>query len=454
MASIETLTEKLGASLAEVPILDAHTHMDAKHLVARGLDDVMLYHMVISDLYSAGCPDGARLSEWPSEEERTNRIQRALPYMPAIANTSISWGLRTILKDLYGWTKPITAENWRKLDGLIRERSGDPAWAREVLDRARIRRTCTESWRGHDGSADDLFQYQLEWAFPARCQWGEFEAMVYDMEYVWQFDTPQPPLPVTTGGQREPVQRQIRTVADANEALDHYVNALPFDRIITTAQTISTDINYIEVDDQMMQKALDARAQAGPREQDVYASYLLNGFLKRLEGRGIMFQFAFAAEPLPWETGSRVRQDTMSQLAMLIARYPKLQFQCFLASAHANQTFCTLCRELPNLSLAGYWWHNFFPRFIQAVMHERLDMVSVNKLVGFFSDAYTAEWAYAKAVIVRKFMAKVLAEKVAWGQYDEATALWTARETLFETPQRLLKMKPRPVTTSGRTVKA
>ena len=39
-------------------------------------------------------------------------------------------------------------------------------------------------------------------------------------------------------------------------------------------------------------------------------------------------------------------------------------------------------------------------------MSERLDMVSTNKLVGFFSDAYTSEWAYAKAVMVRKFLAR------------------------------------------------
>lgn len=101
-----------------------------------------------------------------------------------------------------------------------------------------------------------------------------------------------------------------------------------------------------------------------------------------------------------------------------------------------------MCRELPNFSLAGFWWHNFFPGAMRHVMTERLDMVPVNKQVGFFSDAYVVEWAYAKSIIVRKQMAQVLAEKVSQGQYSFGDALKVAHEILFETPQTLCGMTP------------
>ena len=102
---------------------------------------------------------------------------------------------------------------------------------------------------------------------------------------------------------------------------------------------------------------------------------------------------------------------------------------------------CTLCRELPNLSLAGYWWHNFFPGTIRQVMDERLDMLPTNKQVGFFSDAYCVEWTYAKSVIVRRALADVLARKVEQGQYDLDLAADIARQILFDTPQSLLGMR-------------
>jgi hypothetical protein len=58
--------------------------------------------MVVSDLYAAGCPTGARLSQypnWPAIEEAQARIEEALPFLPSIRNTSSSWGVRMILGD-------------------------------------------------------------------------------------------------------------------------------------------------------------------------------------------------------------------------------------------------------------------------------------------------------------------------------------------------------------------
>jgi hypothetical protein len=447
---ITSLSREIESSLGEIQLLDVHTHLDATHLAARGLHDVLLYHMVVSDLVSAGCPDRARLSEVPSEEEARTRIQRALPYLDSIANTSCAWGLRLILRDLYGWRQPLSAGNWRKLDGLIRERARDAAWPKEIFRKAGIVRSCTELWRRHDGRADDLFQYSLEWGFFARSQWGEHDTALYELEKAWSEGAPGAPLPVTMDGERPATARQARSVRDVKDALDAYVDAIP-SNVISTAQHISTDIDFIDAGERQMADALHRRRRAGPRERDIYASFIMEEFFQRLEEKkaGVVFQFSLGAEPLPAETASRLSQATISHLGRMISRHPRIRFQCFLSSAHANQGLCTLARELPNFSLCGYWWHNFFPSFIERVMSERLDMLSTAKQVGFFSDAYTLEWSYAKSRIVRAAMSRVLAQKVASGQYDRAQALATARATLFETPRELLGMQPAVTTVRG-----
>jgi glucuronate isomerase len=440
------LANHLEEALREIPLLDAHTHLDAAHLSARGLDDILLYHMVISDLYSAGCPNGARLNEMPSLEESHSRLEQAIPYLPRIQNTSCSWMVRIILKDLYGWTEPVTAANWRKLDGLIRERAGK-AWAVKTLDRAGIQRTVTELWRGRNGECEELLQYSLEWAFFSRGQWGEFDTALYELERTWTSQAPEPPMPVTLGARPE-VPRSIRTLKDVHDCLDHYCAVTPYDRILNTAQHFSTDFDYRQVSDAEMSKALERRAQAGPEERDIYANYIIEQYLQRLEQshEGFMFQFSLGADPLPFETASRIRQTTLRQLSELISRHPKLNFQCHIASLHANQTLCTFCRELPNFSLAAYWWHNFFPMFMRQVMETRLDMLPVNKQIGYLSDAYCSDWSYAKATMIRKQMANVLARKIAQGQYDEKLALETARQIFFETPQSLCGVKPKVMT--------
>jgi glucuronate isomerase len=440
------LVADLEEALAGLPCFDIHTHLVGGKLGARGLHDVLLYHMVVSDLHSAGCPSGARLTqypEWPARDEARRRIEEAIPYLPSIRNTSSWWGARMILTHLYDWHEPLTRENWPRLDALIRERADDRAWHHAILDRLNIRRTGTEIARRGDGKDDDRLQYALEWGFFTRCQWGEFDTALYELERCWG-RKPESPSPIGAGG-RPKAERVIRSLADVHAAVQHYVDSIPYGQVLATATHISTDIDFQTVSDAEMEVALQRRERAGAAERDLYASYVNELFLAELEKHGdqIVFQFSFAAEPLPFETGSRVSQRTLAQVAEMIARHPRLRFQCFLASRHANQSLCTLARELPNFSLAGYWWHNFFPDAIRQIIAERLDMLPLNRQVGFFSDAYCVEWVYAKAVIVRKQMARVLAEKMAQGQYSKEEALSVARAILFESPQALLGFRAR-----------
>ncbi len=440
------LSRTLESALAEVPMLDVHTHLVGGKLGARGLHDILLYHMVISDLYGAGCPNGERLTEypgWPRKEEAHQRIKEALPYLPFIRNTSSYWGVRIILADLYDWHEPITSENWKRLDDQIRERADDRSWHHNILDRLQIQRTGTEIARRENGQDDDRLQYALEWGFFTRCQWGEYDTALYELERCWG-KSPGSPSPITSGG-RPPTERMIRSLSDVHDAVDHYVNAIPYEQLLSTATHISTDIDFRDVSASEMESALKHRDEAGAEERDIYASYINELFLTKLEKHGneIVFQFSFGAEPLPYETSSRLSQRTIAQLADMIGRHPDLKFQCFLASRHANQSLCTLARELPNFSLAGYWWHNFFPDVIRQVIAERLDMVPVNKQVGFFSDAYCVDWTYGKTILMRKQLAIVLADKVEQGQFTVEQAIAVAESILYDSPQTLLGMVPR-----------
>jgi len=430
--------------LRDLPVFDAHTHLTGGQLGARGLHDILLYHMVVSDLYSAGCPSGQRLTQHPtapSDEEAHRRIEEALPYLEKTRNTSNHWGLRIILTELYEWDRPITSDNWRKLDGTVRERASDPAWPRQLLDQLHIARTSTELSRRGSGVDDDRLQYAVEWGMFTRRQWGEFDTPVYELERCWG-QPPGPPAPIGHGP-REDVPRPIRTVGDVHAALDHVLEVLP-DDVVAMATHVSTDIDYYLPSDDQMEAALAKRATAGEHELYTYASYINEQMLARLERRRppIVFQYSFAAEPMPFETATRLEQRTLRQLAEMAGRHPGLEFLCLNASRHGNQGLCSIARELPNFSLAGYWWHNFYPGSIRQIIEERLDMLPCNRQVGFFSDAYSIEWTYAKLNMVRRQLAEVLAAKINQGQYSVDEALSIAEEVLFLTPQTVLGLRP------------
>jgi len=437
--------EELAAEIRDLPALDIHTHLTGGRLAARGLHDLLLYHMIVSDLYAAGCPRGARLTEfpgWPDRQEAHGRIREALPYLKYVRNTSCFWGLRILLRDLYDWAEPIDIDNWRRLDAMVRERADDRAWQREVIRRAGIRRFSTELARRQGGSDDDMLHYSLEWAFFTRTQRGQYDTALYELERCWG-RKPESPIPHGAAG-RPPTDRTIRSLKDVHAAMAHFVGELAAANVLSLATHISTDITFREVSDEEMRVALSRRSTAGPAERDVYASYVHEAFLTALAPYGdrIVFQPSFAAEPLPYETASVAPQRAILHLAEVAARHPRVRFVFLLASRHANQSLCTLCRELPNVALAGYWWHNFFPGTMRQVMEERLDMLPANKQIALFSDAYCIEWSYAKSVLVRNQLARVLAQKVDQGQYTRSEAVEIARAILYDSPQQLLGMQP------------
>ena len=441
---IAVLMQTVEDALAELPMFDVHTHLTCGSLAARGAHDILLYHMVVSDLYSAGCPDGARLTEFPgvlTDEEAHHRLERAVPYFRRTFNTSTSWMLRRILRDLYDWDDPVHEDNWRRLDGLVRERSKDPGWPSSILRGLNISRTCTEHSRRADGVDDYRMQYSLEWGMFTRPQWGQFDAPLYELERCWGVE-PGPPLPI---GMRErpTAERVIRSADDARQAVADYVTAIP-GNVISIGTHVSTDIDYQNVQAEEFDAALARRETAGREEQDVYSSYIQEQFLSELEARrqDIVYQFSFGAEPLPYETGSRLSQATIGQVARMAAEHPGLRFNCLLGVRHANQALCTVARELQNFNLCGYWWHNLYPDVMEQVFSERLDMLPLNRHIGFFSDAYTIEWVYGKAVLVRRQMAKVLSERVNSGWCSLGDALAIAQQVLYVSPMEFLRMEP------------
>lgn len=152
----------------------------------------------------------------------------------------------------------------------------DLSWPREVLKKAGIKKTCTELWRRKGGKADDILEYSLEWAFFTRCQWGQFDTALLELENAWNQNGPGAPLPVTLGDTTFSFEKKIRAATDVKAAVKHYCDCIQYDMVGNTAQHLSTDINYTDVSDDEMEAALVRRDQAGIEERDVYANYILD----------------------------------------------------------------------------------------------------------------------------------------------------------------------------------
>jgi hypothetical protein len=161
--------------LPTLPILDIHTHLVGGRLDARGLHDMLLYHMAASDLCAVGSPTGMRLKRLPSfyaDEEAHVRIREALSFLSHVQTTSSPWAVRIVFSDLYRCKELLMADSWHRLDALICGSADDRASHHSVLDHLNIGRTGLELARRGASEDDDRVQYALTTL--ARFRGGQF----------------------------------------------------------------------------------------------------------------------------------------------------------------------------------------------------------------------------------------------------------------------------------------
>ncbi len=424
--------DKLSEHINSIPLIDVHTHIDLSHPSARGLHDLLLYHMVISELYSAGCPDATRLPEVPGDAEVKERLLRAIPHIPSVKYSSCYAILKNILSGLYGFTDNLTADNWRKLDALIRERY-QSGYADKILKKANIVAVNTEFCRKH-GLENDRFFYSLEWAFFTRNQYGVYDAPLLELEIAASQSEPAGPIPVTFDEALYASRRRIDTVEEADEAMDIYVSKIPFDHIVSLPTHFSTDIHYGEVTREQMAEALANRKIAGSAERDIYANYLNNKYFETLSryGRKTAVAISLGAEPLKYETGTKLSAETLYAIENLANKYPELDFIIFNGCGYQDTALSGIIRETRNVYAAGFWWHNFFPSAIEDIIGSRLERIPLNKWFGYFSDAYCVDWAYGKSLTIRGCFARVLSSLVDKKYYSFNDAVFIAKQLLYQ----------------------
>lgn len=443
--SLDSLIADLEQALADTPLLDVRTHLRGSQLGARGLPDLLLDPRVVRALISAGCPlppVSSQSLESLDTEGSFQILELALPYLSRISNTGTWWCVQTILRDLYDWHEPLTSGNWRRLHDLIHKSNLQPEWAGSVLERVRIRRACTDHFRRGLGEGDPYLQYALECGQFLSARQGEFDTALYELERT-SGRSPESPRPWGES-RRPPTYKVIRSLEDVHDAVDHYVRSIPYSEVICTVASFSSSMDYRLPSRSEMSQALARRESAGPSERDTYAAYVGEVFLTALESRGtdVIFQFQLDTETFRGECDGLVSPRTWTQLGELIRRHPYLKFQALPVSQPLNQALCNACREFPNLSLAGFGVDPCQPNVMRQLFAERLDAVPACKQAGFLSNAHTVEWAYAAAILTRKQMARVFAEKIQQGQYDRDHVDRISREILFDAPQSLLRMTP------------
>ncbi len=122
----------------------------------------------------------------------------------------------------------------------------------------------------------------------------------------------------------------------------------------------------------------------------------------------------------------------------VLARHPEARFDIYHLGYPWMREAIMLGKGFANVWLNLCWTHIISQRFAVIGLDELIDMVPMNKIIGFGGDyGLPVEKVYGHLVMAREDIARVLARRVEDGDFNEETAIQLAHQWLYENPTEL-----------------
>ena len=424
---MRNLEKELDEALKKVRVIDPHCHLGMQKPSADNLADILLYHHLWIELISSGMGQyEVTTSGLPQELEAAEmdpleRVKRALKYLPNIENTTVGLFLRWILKDLYA-VETLSEKNLKEVWDKVAIKAKDPSWSDEVLwNRCGIAYSISVEPQGAPYSGRLLKGRQV---------------------YVMNLADGKKTASEVLLGWEKILGREIRKARDYQELLSKIAASIHADEYKFIGLSVLPGIRCESTSEKLITNIIGKIKKKKSLSEEETGAFCYFGactFLDLLRKTPLrLVQLVVGAEVLlPHRSITHWHGNFPPALARIASTYEDFHFDISTASDTYTQDLGILAKHIPNLSLSGYWWHTLYPFYIKKAIETRLDMVPVNKIIAFFSDAYHAEWCYPKLKLVKQIVKQVLLERVEREWYTLDSALEVIQKIFYENPKRI-----------------
>lgn len=135
---------------------------------------------------------------------------------------------------------------------------------------------------------------------------------------------------------------------------------------------------------------------------------------------------------------------TLDPLHMIpiLQRHPQVRFDIYHLGYPWMRETIMLGKGFPNVWLNLCWTHIISQRFAVEGLDEMVDVVPMNKIIGFGGDyGVPVEKVYGHLVMAREDIARVLARRIERGQMNQDQAIGLACKWLWDNPKELYQLK-------------
>jgi len=407
--SESSIWKSLRDHAARMTIFDTHEHLwHEEARLKRKVDFFLLFsHYTDSDLVSAGMSPEAVKDLQNPHIPLEKRWKDFAPYWSYARTTGYGRCMLIAARDLYG-IEDINEQTYHLLSERISaaNRSG---WFEKVMkEKARIELSVL----------DDLTTMSGEPLKPE----PKFFAIVTRLDYIVMAKNKE-----ELGHIEKVTDVAISNLADLEQALEKAVqNGLRqglagFKCALAYGRTLRFD-EVSRPDAERAFGKIFGTGSLGPADAPTHKllqDYMLHRVIQQAAEHHLPVQIHTGLQA---GNTNHIAWTNPSQLSDLLDQYQQVQFDLFHGGYPYCGEFATLAKNLPNVHPDLCWLHIIAPGVAKRLLHELIETVPANKIMGYGGDFFHVEGAYGHAQMARAVTAEVLAEKVEQGYLKEEEA--------------------------------
>ena len=139
--------------------------------------------------------------------------------------------------------------------------------------------------------------------------------------------------------------------------------------------------------------------------------------------------------------GNYIENSNPTHLANLFLKYRDVKFVLFHGGYPFDGELASLAKNFQNVYIDLCWLYIISPSYSYRYLHEWLETIPANKIMGFGGDYHNAENVYGHLLFAKEIIGNVLIEKVRDGYFSEEEAKTIATMILYDNAINLFSLR-------------
>src|SRR6056297_1915445 len=394
----EMIRRSIYQALADICLIDPHTHINPHAPASSTLADLLGYHYYTELAHSAGMQREAIEEPGLSPREKVRRLVGGLG--PLENTAQYSW-LIAICRRFFDFDGDrLDASNWEAVYDAAEQKMQSAEWPDTVLQQSNVEAVFLTN------DFDDALE-----GFDT----NRYIPCLRTDDLVFHLGRPEVRDRLTACSGIEVTD--LTTLRSALEQrFEHFVAA----GARACAISLPPGFTPTPVADGRAATALDEVLRHGVSAQDANRDALSRRVFWPLaelcDQYGLPFDLMIGVNRGVYAGGVFQGQDlydsrvSLLQYRELFNAFPQVKFPISVLASVTNQELVSHAWIFPNVFTNGHWWYSNTPSFIGRDAAARLEAVPRNKQIAYYSDAYKLEFVWPKFDMYRQVLSRILAE--------------------------------------------